>query len=258
MFSRGTSLRATVLIGVSVLLASSVTAQTDFAWQYGSLVNPFTEDGATSTTSILTFQNASAWKYGGSFFFIDFLNDADADGFNDTEFYGEWYPTLSFGKLSGKEIKIGPIRDISIIGGINFDGDANVFKLLPGIQLSWSVPGFIFLNTDFTAMIDASDGVPNGAPKTDDIGFMFDVSWLLPFKIGPANLAFTGHAEYISKVTNELGFEVKAWILAQPQLTVDVTGEGWLHAGVEMQYWGNKLGSTHDEFAPQLLVVWRM
>ena len=242
---------------MAVVLPSA--AQTDFAWQYGKLVNPFTEDGSSSTTSILTFQNASSWRFGGSFFFIDFIDDNKADGFNDKEFYGEWYPALSLGKASGREIKIGAIRDISLVGGINFDGDANVLKILPGIQLSWSVPGFIFLNTDFAAMLDASSGVgKGGAPKTDDTGFMFDVSWLLTFKLGAASFAWTGHAEYISGVTNELGAKVRSWILAQPQFTVDVTGGGWLHAGVELQYWSNKLGSTHDEFTPQLLVALRM
>ncbi len=245
--------------GLLALLAFPSAAQTDFAWQYGSLVNPFSESGESSATSILTFQNASSWKLGGSFFFIDFIDDATDDGFNDKEFYGEWYPTLSLGKVTGKEIRIGAVRDISLVGGINFDGDADVLKILPGVQLSWAVPGFIFLNTDFAAMLDASDGVAEGgAPKTDDVGFMFDVSWLMPFKLGSISMAWAGHAEYISGVTNELGGEVKSWILAQPQLTADVTGEGWLHAGVEVQYWSNKLGSTHDEFTVQLLMVLRM
>ena len=246
-------------VGLAAVIALPSAAQTEFAWQYGKLVNPFTADGTRVTSSILTFQNASGWKYGGSFFFIDFLDDAENDGFNDKEFYGEWYPTLSLGKVSGREISLGALRDVSVLGGINFDGDANVLKVLPGVQLSWSVPGFIFLNTDFTAMVDASNGLEKGgAPKTDDVGFMFDVSWLYPFKIGPVSFTWTGHAEWISGVTNETGAEVKAWILAQPQLTVDVTGDGMLNVGVELQYWLNKLGSTHDEFTPQLLVAWRM
>ena len=248
-------------VGLSLVALSALpsAAQTDFAWQYGRLVNPFTEGGTKETTSILTFQNASGWKYGGSFFFIDFIDDKANDGFNDKEFYGEWYPTLSLGKVSGRQITIGPVRDVSLIGGINFDGDANVLKILPGVQFSWSLPGFVFLNTDFTAIVDASDGIEGGGvPKTSDTGFMFDVSWLLPFKLGSASFAWTGHAEYISGVTSELGDKVRSWILAQPQFTVDVTGEGMLHVGVELQYWRNKLGTDNSELSPQLLVVLRM
>ncbi len=255
----GACLRRLIGIILVTLVALPSAAQTDFAWQFGKLVNPFSQDGYKATTSILTFQNASGWKYGGSFFFIDFIDDVEDDGFNDKEFYGEWYPTLSLSKVSGKEIKVGALRDVSLIGGINFDGDADILKILPGVQFSWSVPGFIFLNTDFTAMIDASDGLAKGgAPKTSDVGFMFDVSWLIPFKVGSASFACAGHAEFISGVTDETGYEVKSWILAQPQFTVDVTGDGMLHAGVEFQYWGNKLGSSNDEIAPQLLLVWRM
>ena len=65
------------------------------------------------------------------------------------------------------------MRDVALIGGINFDGDANVVKWLPGERLSWEVPGFIFLNTDF---IDASSGIEQGgAPRTTN-SFMLDVS----------------------------------------------------------------------------------
>ena len=73
-------------------------------------------------------QNALNWQLGDSFFFVDIIDDGGHDGFNDKNLYGEWYPTLSFGKLAGKELSLGPIRDIALIGGINLDGDANVLK----------------------------------------------------------------------------------------------------------------------------------
>jgi len=256
IFKLVTSRHVTWALG-SVLALSMVwpsAAQTEFAWQYGSIKNPFSEDGYSAMTSILTFQNASSWQYGGSFFFIDLLDDDRNDGFNDKDFYGEWYPTLSISKVSGREISIGPVRDISLLGGLNFGGDDNIFKVLPGVQLSWSVPGFVFLNTDFSAIIDASD-----APlAVDETGFVFDVSWLVPFSLGPLSFVWTGHAEYTSAVTNALGQESRAWILAQPQLTVDVTGKGFLNVGIELQYWYQKLGTDQTELVPQLLVAWRM
>ena len=197
--------------------------------------------------------------------FIDILEDGFADGFNDLEFYGEWYPTLSFGKLSGRTVGAGPVRDVALIGGINFDGDANVFKWLPGARLSWDVPGFVFLNTDFTAFIDASSGIDKGgAPRTGD-SFMFDVSWGAAFDIGSQSFWFTGHAEYIGGAKNELGGDVKGWILAQPQLGWDIGkamgGAGaanQLFLGVEYQYWWNKLGAAVDDNVAQLWVMWRM
>lgn len=243
----------TVFIGLQV---PSARAQMEFQYQRGSLLNPFS--GEHHPTNILTFQHAGSWKLGRSFFFIDFMDDAMNDGFNDKEFYGEWYPSLSFSKLFGQDLKIGPIADISAVGGLNFDGDANVLKILPGIQLSWNIPGFIFVNTDFAVITDHSDA------RQHDPGFMFDVSWLRVFKIGSQSFSFMGHAEYISEAARKDGGGVyEAWILAQPQLVWDIgnafKSPDWLHVGIELQYWSNKLGvEGQDEFRPELLIIWRM
>jgi len=143
---------AAVLAGVAAVPAA---AQTEFHFQYGSLVNPFS---AESTPSRI--QQASGWSLGDSFFFIDYINDDLRDGFNDKDFYGEWYPTLSFGRMSGRTV-----------GGGAFGGDADFFKYLPGLRLSWAVPGFFFLNTDFTAFINGNTG--SAAPRTSN-SWMFD------------------------------------------------------------------------------------
>ena len=241
---------------------SGASAQMEFHYQYGRLTNPFTEQ--RSPTSILTIQQAMSWSYGDSFFFIDFLDDELSDGFNEKDLYGEWYPTLSFSKLTGATVGGGPVRDIALIGGINFDADANFMKYLPGIRVAWDVPGFLFLNTDVTAFLDANDGAgPGDAPRTSD-SFMFDINWGAVFDIGNQSFLFTGHAEYIGATTIEpAGGEVKSWVLAQPQLTWDLSkalnGTGnELFVGVEYQYWGNKLGANGHDNVAQFLVIWRL
>ena len=247
--------------GVCLVLASAAVAaaQVEFHYQYGKLANPFS--GAREDTSILTVQHATGWRFGDSFFFLDILDDGYRDGFNDKDLYGEWYPTLSLGKVSGRKFQLGPIRDIAVIGGVNFGADANVFKYLPGVQASWKVPGFAFLNTDLTAYIDGNSGAEGGgAPRTSN-SFMFDVSWALPFQLGGQSFLMGGHAEYIGGSRNEFGNRVKGWVLAQPQLTWDLGAmfgaANHLLVGIEYQYWRNKLGAEEDENAPQLLVIWR-
>ena len=241
---------------------SAVSAQMEFHYQYGRLASPFS--GQQSPTSILTIQQAMSWSYGDSFFFIDFLDDDLSDGFNDKDLYGEWYPTLSFSKLAGRTVGGGPVRDIALIGGINFDADANFMKYLPGVRVSWEVPGFLFVNTDVTAFLDANDGVrPGDAPRTSD-SFMFDVNWGAVFDVGNQSFLFTGHAEYIGATTiRPMGGEVKSWVLAQPQFTWDLSkalnGTGnELSVGVEYQYWGSKLGANHHDNVAQFLVIWRL
>ena len=251
------------LVAVAVLAAAPVgtAAQTEFHYQYGKLANPFS--GARHYTHILTLQQASSWSLGDSFFFVDFIDDSVADGFNDMEFYGEWYPTVSLGRLTDGTFGGGPLRDIALVGGINIGADANVLKWLPGVRFSWDVPGFIFLNTDVTAFIDANSGVDEGgAPRTTD-SFMVDVSWGAAFDLGNQSFWFTGHMEYIGATTDELGGAVTAWILAQPQLGWDVgkaltDSANQLFLGVEYQYWRNKLGVDSDDNVPQLWVMWRL
>jgi len=236
-------------------------AQLEFHFQYGRLVNPFS--GTHHATPIVTIQHAAQWRFGDTFFFLDYLDDDMDDGFNDKTFYGEWYPTLSLGKLANRAVGVGRLQDVALVGGVAVETDANVVKYLPGVRAAWRVPGFYFVNTDFLYAVDASNGADRGgAPATDD-GFVFDVNWGAGFSLGSQAFQFSGHAEYAAAVDNEFGEATKAWILAQPQLAWDASriagGDGGsLLVGVEYQYWRNKLGADHDDNIVQLLVIWRV
>jgi hypothetical protein len=246
---------------------------TELHLQYGTLDIPYS-GGADEDTLVMTWQHASGWKYGDNFFFVDWTvpdNDiADA--------YGEWYSNLSLEKIFGKDISVGPLTDIGIIGGLNMGADPNVLIYLPGIRLSWDLPGFAFANTDFTAYlvdnpgVDAGDltsdppdlGDPNAAPDTDD-GFMIDFNFATKqMEIGPTKWNIEGHIEYISARDTEFGTEEEEWVLAQPQVRCDISPllalpENTLFAGIEYQYWMNKLGDDEtDENVVQALLVWRL
>lgn len=235
---------------------------TELQWQRGALKSPGFIGGKKSQTDVLTLQHASGWQFGEHFFFADFLDDDRHDGFNDADLYMEYYGALSLSKMSGRDFSVGVLKDISLIGGINFARDAEVIKYLPGIRLSWKAAGFAFLNTDITAYIDDSEGLKNGgAPKETD-SFMVDVNWGLPFIIGQQRFSIEGHIEYIGSRHNELGLPVRHWVLAQPQLRWDI-GHAFFNqpdqffAGIEYQWWQNKLGDDEDEHAVQALAVWR-
>ena len=229
-------------------------------FQYGLLENPFT--GRNEHTPILTLQNAMGWTYGESFFFADFIEDTHDDGFNDNDIYGEFYVYFSLGKITKKDFSIGPIKDFSIITGINGGADPKVIKFLPGLRASWDLPGFAFLNTDFTAYIDYSRGVVHGgAPKESD-SFLFDVNWAYPFTIKGLSFSIEGHAEYAHCRTNEFGGPVESWYFTQTQFRLDlgklVTGHAdRLFIGMEYQHWDNKLGTRDNESVPQFLLAGR-
>ena len=249
-----------LLLTASPAAALVEWSTTEMHFQYGHLENPFSD--ANQDAFILTVQNALGWKYGESFFFADFIEDVEHDGFNHTEIYGEWYLSLSLGRILKKDLKIGPIKDFSLIGGVNGSVDAKVIKFLPGLRASWDLPGFAFLNTDLTAYIDASRGVSNGGAPRESDSFMLDINWAYPFTIGKLSFSIEGHAEYIHCRTNEFGGQVRSWFYTQPQFRLDLgkllrEEENRLFIGMEYQFWHHKLGTKNDESVPQFLLVWR-
>ena len=245
----------------ATIATSTASAQTDFHLKVGKLRNPFAQKSVTSL--VLAVQQASRWKLGDSFYFINYTADQERDGFNDRDFYGEWYPTLSIGKLQQSGASLGLVTDLAIIAGVNVGGDAKMLKFLPGFRASWDIPGFLFLNTDLTAYIDRSFGVDKGGAPKEGHSFMFDVNWAAPFEMGNQSFAIMGHAEYIGSRFNELGGRYDGSILAQPQFVWDlgraVANEpNQLLVGLEYQYWRNKIGTDEDENTVQFLVVWRL
>lgn len=161
----------------------------------------------------------------------------------------------------------GPVTDIGLVAGLNAAADANVLIYLPGVRLAWEVPGFVFLSTDFMARFDDSTGTlesdPQSAPKEGD-SWMIDMSFATKtLELGSSKWNIEGHIEYVAKRDGEFG-DIPEWVLAQPQVRVDLGDllgmeEKTLFAGIEYQYWMNKLGDKGtDESAVQALLVWRL
>lgn len=256
---------AAIVTGLSLISACSATAAdwsaTEIQYQYGKLDVPFS-GGDTSNTHIVTLQYAGGFSFGDAFFFIDLLDDSDFDGFNDKDAYTEGYAYFSSAKIL-KASYGGPIKDVGVVVGYNYDADADFLAYLPGAYIDWAAPGFAFLRTQFTAVIDDSRGVANGgAAPTKDTGFEFDVSWAYPFKAFGQIFSIEGHIQVDSAVDGEFG-RVPYSILGQPQFRWDVgyalSGKkDQFFIGTEYQFWINKLGdSTTDESAFQALGVWR-
>lgn len=234
---------------------------TEVHYQYGHLDAPFGTDGLP--THVTTLQHASGWALGENFFFIDYLQDTNNDAFNDGELYAEWYPSLSLSKLTGQDLQVGPLADVALLGGVNVAAQAKTRKYLPGIRLSWALPGFDFLNTDITAYLDDSAGLDAGGVPREGDAFMVDINGRLPFRLGGHYFSLEGHIEYIGARATEGGGRAPYWVLAQPQFRYDLGQVVWgepnrMLAGMEWQVWINKLGDEKtDENAPQFLAVWR-
>lgn len=242
-------------------------SNTELQLSQGKLKTPsFVADAThnSARTNILTFQHASGWQYGDNFFFVDYLNDDNEDSFNNADFYAELYLNFSLSKMTKKSVSFGRVKDLGLLLGGNFAADAKVRKYLPGVRLSWDLPGFAFINTDFMAYIDDSKGVAGGGAPAESDANMLDINWAYPLSIGNQAFSIEGHMEYLTQRENEFGQDQKPWVLAQPQFRWDA-GKAFfgqadqLFLGIEYQYWRNKLGDADtDESAVQLLLVWRL
>jgi nucleoside-specific outer membrane channel protein Tsx len=277
----------TAVAGLALAFAAGSAQAADWStteaqFQYGDLQKAFQGGGSASETdgtAIITLQHASGWKYGDNFFFFDYLNYGKTEveevigQATSSELYGEWYSNFSIGKMTGNDVSFLFVKDMGIIAGFNFAPEVNNHYYLPGIRFSLDLPGFAFANLDVTAYIpDSRKTVPgvNGLTFDEDDSYMVDFNWALPVKIGSTSWSLEGHVEYIGgadMVGNDNGFlfddKRESWILAQPQLRLDL-GEvmgseaGKLFVGIEYQYWQNKLGDKDtDESVVQALAVWR-
>lgn len=277
----------TVLAGMTLAFAATTSqaanwSNTEMQFQYGDLKKPFQGGGSeskTDGTAIVTLQHASGWKYGDNFFFFDYLNygktefDAINGDSGGTELYGEWYSNFSLGKMTGNDVSFLFVKDMGVIAGFNFAPEVNTHYYLPGVRFALDLPGFAFANLDVTAYIqDSTSDVGGGFGFKEDDSYMVDFNWALPFTIGSTKWSLEGHVEYIGSadsvaVQRGVGelFDSKrhAWILAQPQLRLDLGDimygqEGQLFVGIEYQYWDNKLGDKDTtESVVQALAVWR-
>lgn len=234
-------------------------SKTQLHINHGQLDNPFTKQQAMTT--IYSLQHASGHDFGDTFFFIDYLDDNLIDDFNDRDFYGEAYATFSTKAMFDWQYNVWHLKDVGFVMGINAGGDTKVMKYLPGIKLSWGVPGFKFLTTTITGYFDNNGGLKKqGAPQTNN-SFMLDLAWGYPYQLGSHKFYFTGHAEYIGSRRDETGKYVNDWILAQMIFQWDLghtlgNKSDTLMLGIEWQVWRNKLGTSVNESSPQLHLAW--
>ena len=222
----------------------------------------FTEPGIDEDVpkNIFTFENAAAGRWWSSYLFVDVLRSwSDADA-NAKEVYGEWYPTLSFRGLAGKERSKGLLRDVGLTVGLNTgvrSTGPSPFAVTPGLTFELNVPGFAFFSVGTFLYVDR--GRFQGQP-TDCTGTTWQVtpSWSLPFSIGAANLKTEGFVDFVGRHAN-----CEPWILTYPRLMMDVSElwkqPGKVYIGVDVGYWRNKYGISGLEDKLLLpVVVWVM
>lgn len=236
------------------LLASASVASQAAEWSTTN-VQLLYGDGyelSDNSMAIMTLEHANGWKYGDNFFFID-INNPAADG---TGYYGEFSPRLSLGRISGKDMSFGIVKDVLIAGTLEMGEDLNAQLL--GVGFALNLPSFAFADLNLYYRTSHRDWL---AEQTDG-GAQVTIDWLLPFELGGQKIAFEGFADYAWGEKG--GSAPKADnLITAPRLLIDVGNwvgaPGTLQVGVEYQIWRNKFGVKGvDEDVAQAMIKWTM
>lgn len=236
--------RATVLLIGCLVSATPAAAAEWLQWQSNSLsylngrnytINP-------GNQQTLTAEHASGWKYGDTFVFLDVtaFNGSVDPGAGGTTYYGEFSPRLSLGKISGRAISAGPVKDVLLATTYEFgEGDVEAWLIGPGVDLD--VPGFDYVQLNLYRRYPQ-----HGPPGNRQWQITPTWAWTVP--LGRSDLLVDGFIDWV--VDN--GSSRHAHLHFNPQVKYDLgKAMGWgaktVYVGFEYDYWKNKYGIDDDD-----------
>ena len=223
----------------------------------------FREPGIDGTIKkdILQLNHVSGWAYGTNFFNVDMLmsdkGDPAANGKSGAnEVYVVYRTALSLGKLSGKNLGFGPVRDVSFTAGFDFNAKDTAFAskkrfLVLGPTLNFKA-GSGFFDLGLWGCHEQNYNGIVGKSVDFKTTYLISAAWGLPFQVGPVGAEFKGYANYVgAKGKDGFGVETKPETLANLSLLVDVSPvfgtKKKVYAGVGYEYWNNKFGGQNSD-----------
>ena len=291
--------RIALLLSACTLLSIPAQAadwsDTALGYRHGSA---FQEPGCNQdiTKDIISLSHASGYKYGSNFFNVDVLRSASGtnsssdffgtsgkskvydningttDGTGAQEIYLVYAHTLSFGKVSGSKLEFGPISDIGLTTGFDFNSKntafaPKVFKYYLGPQISFAIPkGFFNVsllyikernnNSVINSYFDTGHGnaYQTGRSVTFDGTYRLALAGAKGFSMGTVDSTVKGFLNYTGpKGKDGFGVDTKAETLAEVAWMFDIGKmmghPGAFYLGPGFQYWNNKFGGKNVDDA---------
>ena len=144
------------LLSLSPLVHAADWSDASIGYYYGTA---FKEPGSAQNVkkSVTTLSYVGGYKYGVNFFTLDMLKSNGANaaaGEGNTrgaqEVYVVYNNTISFSKLGGSPVKFGPVRDVGLQAGFDFNSKNDTFgagliKYIVGPKAEFDVPGLLTL-----------------------------------------------------------------------------------------------------------------
>jgi len=235
-------LRAGLLLAGCLSPAVPAVAGDWLQWQDNSITYLAGRDYTVNPDQqqTLTFEHANGWKYGDTFAFVDVtaFNGTVDPGTGSVAWYGEFAPRLSLGKLSGRGLALGPVKDVLLATAYEFgEGDVETWLVGPGVDLD--IPGFDYVQ------LNAYRRHPRHGSR--DAQWQVTPVWAWTVPVGRSDLLLDGFIDWV--VDNGRGRH--AHLHVNPQVKYDLgKALGWggktVYVGVEYDYWKNKFGIDDD------------
>jgi len=236
-------------------------SDTALSYRYGTkFAEPFNNQDIAK--NIVNFSHVSGYKYGTNFLSVDMLMSDSKDpsfaGSKDGahEVYAVYRHTLDIGKVSGKDLKVGPVRGFGLTAGFDWntktDAGYNSKKrmLVAGPTVMMDVPGFLNIsllelwesNAPYSTFTNT--GVSRYEYKAHP---MLDFVWGIP--LGTTPFTFEGYGDFIAaKGKNEFGDNTAAETNIDARVMYDASSvvgasKKTFQVGFEYQWWKNKFGN---------------
>jgi len=239
------------------LLTAPAMAEGLLHWHSNSLTYLYGKDYKIDAPiqQTVTFEHVNGWKYGDTFLFLDsihFNGKGNDNGNDDSTFYGEFSPRLSFGKIFQRDLSFGPIKDVLVAMTYEFgEGDVETYMIGPGFDLD--VPGFDYVSVNVYHRDTDGDRVGDGTWQVTPV-------WGYTLPVGNSDILIDGFIDWVvDNDSNSRGEEYHANLHINPQIKYDLGkamnwGEKQLYVGIEYDYWSDKYGIENGGFVSENFV----
>ncbi|MFJ9990049.1 hypothetical protein ACIQSO_04870 [Pseudomonas putida] len=218
---------------------------------------------------IAQFTHVSSYTLGQQFINLDVFKSDHNDPRKDsssgaTEVYLTYRNQLQHGRIFDAPLAFGPVKDVALTLGFDWNTKDNAFQsrkrmLLAGPTLKLAVPvGFVDVSLFYAREwnhcgLDACDLPGNHSRLLFDPFYQLNVTWGVPFALGPMPLKFQGFYSLNGKKGDDYRNNPTAdEQLMRTSLMLDVgqmsgLGKNVLWIGPGYEYWRNKFGNRQGD-----------
>lgn len=194
---------------------------------------------------VYTLEHVAGTSWGDSFMFLDHARSDNGARSN----YAEWAPRFSMGKLSGRSMAAGFIKDVLVATQIEMSNQQTNY--LFGVGVDFALP--VFKHSQLNLYRRQNENVDDSWQAT--------LVWGLPFDILGQEFLYDGFIDWASASDDQaahMNFTSQLKWALHPLLGI----KSRLYLGIEYAYWLNKYGIEDSQAFPSnesnvnLLVKW--